>query len=390
MASPRCGGVGGAGSPIALACCTFVFNTSEFIPVGLLSDIAEDFSASEARVGMLISVYAWVVGLMSLPLMVAVAKVNWRTVMLWLVGLFALFQGLSAVATGYWTLMAARVGVACCHSVFWGVVPPYAVAKAPEGRSATALGIIVTGSSVAMIVGLPIGRVIGLYLSWRVTFGCICAISALVLCICLAVLPRVKSYSSFTLRQVPGMLKNRMVTWIYVFVTVIVTSYFMVYSYIEPFLAQIGRYTPEEITFVLILIGFAGIVAGVLFSKLYTKHPRWFLLGSSLVMVGFTGLLEPVVSWIAVLSGLCLIGAVAETCFNLACQDALIKRGPQPSTITVATYSGFFNVGIGTGTFLGGLVTTYATIGHIGFWAVIPAVAATLISIPVMRYVVNG
>ena len=61
---------------IVLMCCTFVFNTSEFIPIGLLSDIAADFGITEARAGLLITVYAWVVALVSLPLMLAVARME--------------------------------------------------------------------------------------------------------------------------------------------------------------------------------------------------------------------------------------------------------------------------------------------------------------------------
>ena len=61
-------------SLIGLTCAAFIFNTSEFIPIGLLSDIAEDFSVTEAKAGMIISVYAFVVMLVSLPLMIFASK----------------------------------------------------------------------------------------------------------------------------------------------------------------------------------------------------------------------------------------------------------------------------------------------------------------------------
>ena len=94
-----------------LTLAAFVFNTSEFIPIALLSDIQADFSITEAKAGMLISVYAWMVMLLSLPLMIMASKVELRRLMLWLVALFAGFQITSFLSTGYYMLMASRIGV---------------------------------------------------------------------------------------------------------------------------------------------------------------------------------------------------------------------------------------------------------------------------------------
>ena len=149
---------------IVLMCCTFVFNTSEFIPIGLLSDIAADFGITEARAGLLITVYAWVVALVSLPLMLAVARMECRRLMLGVLGLFIASHVLSGLSSSYAMLMASRIGVACAHAVFWSIVSPLAVRVAPKGAQSAALGLIITGTSIAMIVGLPLGRVIGLLL----------------------------------------------------------------------------------------------------------------------------------------------------------------------------------------------------------------------------------
>lgn len=108
--------------PLAgLMLAAFIFNTSEFIPIGLLSDIAADFGISESHAGMMITIYAWVVAIASLPLMLVFARTESKKLML-------------------------------------SIVTPLAVRMAPEGRSATALSLIVSGSSFAMIVGLPLSR----------------------------------------------------------------------------------------------------------------------------------------------------------------------------------------------------------------------------------------
>ena len=103
---------------VGLTCAAFIFNTSEFVPIGLLSDIAADFGVTEARVGMIVSVYAWVVMLLSLPLMLLVSKMEMRKLLLWTVFLFVVFQFLSSVSTGYVMLLVSRIGVACTHAVF--------------------------------------------------------------------------------------------------------------------------------------------------------------------------------------------------------------------------------------------------------------------------------
>ena len=154
---------------VALIFCVFIFNTSEFVPIGLLSDIAEDFRISESRAGLLITVYAWVVALMSLPLMLLVSRMEYRRMLLLVVAVFAASHLLSAFSSGYYSLMASRIGVACSHAVFWSVASPLAVRVAPHGKRALALGCIASGTSVAMIVGLPLGRVVGLLVGWRMT-----------------------------------------------------------------------------------------------------------------------------------------------------------------------------------------------------------------------------
>ena len=124
---------------VGLTFSAFVFNTSEFMPIGLLTDIASDLEISEARAGMLISVYAWVVMLLSLPLMLLVYKMEYRKLLLCTLALFIISHVLSAVSTGYAFLMASRIGVACSHAVFWSIASPLAVRIVPEEHRSLAL-----------------------------------------------------------------------------------------------------------------------------------------------------------------------------------------------------------------------------------------------------------
>lgn len=105
------------------------------MPIGLLIDIAKDFEIPVAKAGLLITFYAWVVALMSLPLMVLCSRMAYRKLLLGVLLLFAVSHVGSALSTQYWMLMASRIGVACAHSVFWAIAPPMAVKIVP-GRKA--------------------------------------------------------------------------------------------------------------------------------------------------------------------------------------------------------------------------------------------------------------
>ncbi len=170
--------------------CVFVFNMSEFMPIGLLTGIADDLGVSESGAGMLISVYAWAVAILSLPIMLVLRRMQYRPMLLMCVAMFAAFQALSGFSSDYWMLMASRIGVAVAHSIFWSIASPLAVRVVEPGFQRLAISAVAMGTSVAMILGLPLGRVIGLALGWRMTFLFIAAISILVLLLLVAVFPR--------------------------------------------------------------------------------------------------------------------------------------------------------------------------------------------------------
>lgn len=354
---------------IGIAFSAFVFNTSEFMPIALLVDIAADFQVSESQAGILITAYAWAVCILSLPLMVFASRFGFRNLLLGLVALFGTCQVLSALAPGYWTLMAARIGVACAHAVFWSIASPAAVRVVRVEHQSLALSAIVTGSSVAMICGLPLGRVVGLALGWRMTFLCIAAVSFGVLAYLAVVFPKVPAGERFSVRELPKLLKNPVLMGVYVVTALMATAYYTGYSYIEPFLQQIGGFSDGSITAVLSIFGIAGIAGSALFARLYTGRRRRFAF-LILALCGITAslfLMLPCATGFAFAAGTCVLWGACATAFNVSLQSEILKYAPEgAAAVAMSIFSGIFNLGIGGGSAIGGAVSSGMSISWVG------------------------
>ena len=147
-------------SILGLTFCAFIFNTTEFAPISPLSDIAHDFSMSEADVGLMMTLYAWIVATISLPLMLLTKDVERKKLLLYLIGFFVLSHLLSSIAWNYHVLLLSRVGIAIAHAIFWSITASLVYRLAPKGQTTKAMSILATGSSLAVVLGLPIGRMI--------------------------------------------------------------------------------------------------------------------------------------------------------------------------------------------------------------------------------------
>lgn len=347
----------------------FIFNTSEFIPIGLLGAIGNDFSMSDSEVGVMLTIYAWVVALASLPLMLYFAQSNLKSLMLGVIAVFVLSHFISALAQNFIMLVASRIGVALSHALFWSIASVMAVRAAPKGKQSSALGFVITGSSLAMIVGLPLGRMIGLYVDWRVSFLCIGLVA---LCVGIAfwrVFPTMPNTQNISLKTLPTLLHNKAFMKICFLTLVFVSGHFSAYTYIEPFLENVAGFRANSVTFILCLFGLMGVVGSVLFARFYERFHLAFV-RLSLFGLGFSMLLLYVVSESSVATTLlCAVWGLCFMLFGVIFQSQVIAAVPNATAVAMSIYSGIFNVGIGSGALIGGLAYTHFGIESIGFVA---------------------
>ncbi|WP_133141423.1 MFS transporter, partial [Moraxella caviae] len=215
---------------MALALSAFIFNTTEFIPIALLSDIGESFAMPAHEVGVMMTVYAWIVACLSLPAMLATASIERKKLLLGLFVLFVASHVLTVFAPNFTVLLIARAGVALSHAVFWSITASLVVRVAPKGKQTKALGMLATGSALATVLGLPLGRILGQYLGWRTTFGAIGVAALLCMLVLWWILPRLPSRNVGNLSSLPHIIKNKPLLIVYALIALIVTAHFTAYS----------------------------------------------------------------------------------------------------------------------------------------------------------------
>ena len=355
---------------IGMTIAAFIFNTSEFMPIGLLTDIAQTFHITQTTAGTMITIYSWAVMLLSLPLMILASKYSYKKILLATLFLFALGQGISAIAFSFPLLIIGRLVVACAHAIFWSIASVVAVRLVHEDKREFAMSMIVTGTSVAMIVGLPLGRMIGLLIGWRITFLMVGIISVLLLIFQTIYLPKLQTTQAFTLNELPDLLKNKQLITIYGISLLFASAYYTAYSYIEPFLAQVANLSNNSITLVRSLFGVAGIGGSYLFSKFYNLNRKRFILISLFCLTIVLFILKPSTASIITLLLICVVWGMSSTAFNVACQsETILVTNEQTSSIAMSIFSGIFNLGIGLGSFIGGQTINILNIQSIGYIA---------------------
>lgn len=366
---------------IGMTISAFLVNTSEFMPIGLLTDISNDFNITAAQAGVMITAYSWTVTILSLPLMLLACKIEPKKLLLGTLTVFSTCQVLSVISIGFPFLVVSRIGVACAHSIFWAIASPLAVRVVSKEHQSKALSAIITGTAIAMVLGMPLGRMIGLQIGWRMTFLCVAVISFLVLVYLAFVFPKIENTESFSINQLPELFKNSRLMITYIITFLFATGYYTTYSYIEPFLQRVAGFPSTLVTITLMLFGVAGLSGSYLFSRYYDDHRFAFVQTVLFGFAGALGLLYPASINMYMIILVCAIWGIAAMAFQTSFQAEIIECvSTAASSVAMAIFSAIFNLGIGSGTWLGGVVYTNTSLNFIGFVGAMIVLVAAFIS----------
>lgn len=354
---------------MGLTICVFIFNTTEFAPISLLTTIATDFNISEAQTGMMMTIYAWIVATISLPLMLLTKNVERKSLLLGILFFFILSHLLSAFAWSYAILMLSRIGIAFSHAIFWAITASLVYRLAPKGQTTKALSFLATGSSLAIVLGLPIGRIIGQAWGWRSTFGVIALLGVGMFYFLYKTLPILPSQNTGSLKSLPILMKRPALMGMYLLTILAISAHFTAYSYIEPFVIHVAHLGEHFATAVLFLFGIAGLLGSMLFARLRHKHPFGLVLFALSALIFAEGFMLMLSFHVVPFSILSLFWGIAICLISLILQVSVLELAPDATDVAMSLYSGIYNIGIGGGAFIGGWVINslgMQSIGYIG------------------------
>lgn len=248
---------------IALAMGGFAIGTTEFATMSLLPYFAPDLQISEATASHVISAYALGVVVGAPLLAVLGARKSRRHMLIAYMAVFALFNGLSAIASDYHTMLAFRFLSGLPHGAYFGTAALVAASLAPSNRRTQAVSYMMLGLTISTIIGVPLANIIGQYFGWRVGFILVAILAATTVCLIWLYVPQDQAkLDAHPLDEIRG-LRNRHI-WLTLSIGAIgFGGLFAVYTYVASTLIEITQSGEESVPFALACIG-AGMTIGTL------------------------------------------------------------------------------------------------------------------------------
>ncbi|MET9810533.1 Cmx/CmrA family chloramphenicol efflux MFS transporter [Streptomyces halstedii] len=340
-----------------LGLAVFAQGTSEFMLSGLLSGIADDLRVSLSAAGLLTSAFA--VGMVVGAPLTALAGRAWprRRALLFFLGVFVAVHVVGALTTEYGVLLATRVVGALANAGFWAVALVTAMDLAGPERRARATAVVVGGVTVACVVGVPAGAVLGELWGWRSAFWAVALISLPAAFALLWAVPggrdgEVPPASART--ELSALARPRLLLTLLV-MALVQGATFCAFSYLEPLVTRVTGFGAGWVPVVLALFG-AGSFAGVtLAGRLADSRPK-AVIGSGLVALtaGWAALALTAAHPVAVLALVLLQGALAFGT-GTALISRVFRQAPEAPTLAGSFATAAFNVGAAAGPWLGGL-----------------------------------
>lgn len=337
----------------------FVYVTFEMFAVGLITPMARDLGVSEGQVGLLMTVYASIVAVVTIPLMEVTRRLDRKPV--FMATLIFLLGGivLQATASTYWVLVIGRVCAALTHGLFWSLVNPMAARLAPAGMTGKGVAVVSLGSTMALVVGSPLTTMLGGVFGWRIATWILGAFVVLAFTLLFFYLPSMPAIPPAG--KPAGEQKRSALPALVVYLALVITALFCTYTYLGLFLQHTAGM--QFVAVGLAAYGLFGIVGVISAGRRADRRMiRMNIVGTGLiVLAGLIGALALAVSSgsyvagfilaVLVVASLGLAGGGLPTVATTVFLFAGNANQNRASSIYVVT----FQVGIASGSALGSL-----------------------------------
>jgi MFS transporter, DHA1 family, inner membrane transport protein len=376
---------GGTPALLALAISAFGIGTTEFVPVGLLSSIADDLSISITLAGLLISGYAVGVAIGAPILTALTSKMNRKTLLMSLMVLFIVGNTVSALATSYELLLTARFITAFSHGIFFSIGSTIAADLVPVNKRASAIAFMFTGLTVATVTGVPLGTFIGQAFGWRATFWGVALLGVIGIIASSILVPKdLKEAPPAKFSEQLKVLRNGKLLLAFGITALGYGGTFVAFTYLTPLLENVTGFSSKWVSIILLVYGIAVAIGNVIGGKASDKNPlkalSWMFVLQAIILVALTFAAPfKVVGLMAIF----LMGMFAF--MNVPGLQVLVVNLAEkyvPSAVNVASALNIaaFNVGIAIGSFVGGLIVDGIGLIHTPWIGALMVVGAVLLT----------
>ena len=367
---------GHRGPLILLASCVFFAICTEMLPVGLLPEIGRGLGVTSSAAGVLVSCYAVLVAVMSVPIAAIAERWPRRTVLGLLLATYALSNLLFAAAPDYAVAVVARTIGGLAHAGFFAVAVAAAVSLVDGAQSGRAIAVVMVGNALALVFGVPLGTVLGTALGWRWAFVVIAvALGGLAVAV-VRVLPRQQPTRSTSRTSVLSGVRRPAVMVMAAVITLLALGHFTLYTYVSPLLLHDGVARPD-VGLVLFGYGCGGVLGLVVAGAVVTRRPDEALAGD-IVLMGLSLLLASVVASTAGIVAVVVIWGVAFGAFPTLTQTVMLRSAGDATDAATALVNATTNIGIAGGALLGARLLGLAAVPALG-WVGTALVAASLL-----------
>lgn len=354
-----------AGGLVALTLATFLAVTTEMLPVGLLPDIGREVGVSDSITGLLVTVYAFMVAVLAVPLTLSTARFSRKSLLVCTLVAYTVSNALVAVAPTFPVLAAGRAFGGIAHALFFSVSIGYASRLVRPAFTGRALALVTAGASAGFVLGVPLATSLGTAIGWRAAFGVLAGVCALAVVIVAVLLPAVPGGGTAHIGEGAGTRRTRLAV-VSTANAVVYLGQFTVYTFVSVLLLATGL-PSAGVGPVLLGMGAVGLVGTWFAAATLDRRPRATvvillaavtlgLVGVGIAFPSLAGFLAAAVLWGAGFGG---VASVFQTA-------AIRTRGATPEVIG-ALVNATANLGIGGGAAVGGAVLAGPGLGWLPF-----------------------
>ncbi|MEU8621219.1 MFS transporter [Streptomyces sp. NPDC048623] len=345
----------------AITASLFVFLTTELMPIGLLTPLSDSLKVSVGVAGLMVTAQGVAAGL-GVPFIVAwTRRVNRRKLLSTLLAVLAVGNLITSIAPNYPLILGTRLIMGFASGVFWAIGVSMAMRIVPEKHANRAAAVVMSGISIATVVGIPLGTLLESASDWRTTFLIWSGLSALVFLAVAVAIPSLPSANAVSVREVFGLpVRNVQLRVVLVMVVFFVLGHFGAYTFVRPYLEDSTSASVGFITVVLIVYGIGGAIGNFIGGQTVNKSLRGsFVVGGLLLIASLVMLLTIGTGKVGVIVAMVLWG-IAFGVVQLSQINMTLAAAPETFEAAMSLNTMAYNTCIALGALIGGLFADHA------------------------------